>query len=136
MIRNLQRVFICLVKEFLQDIKKYGNNGITYSDIGSSLFYDYNSKGVVERNDTAAILERMVSETKKDIPYAVIPNASSLYFDEADWITGISSESSGYMFTDESVPFYQKAQQITHGLNRITYNFTDWEVFFNDKEKE
>ena len=35
-----------------------------------------------------------------------------------------------------SVPFYQKAQQITHGLNRITYNFTDWEVFFNDKEKE
>lgn len=96
----------------LKNFKKYGNNGITYSDIGSSLFYDYNSKGVVERNDTAAILERMVSETKKDIPYAVIPNASSLYFDEADWITGISSESSGYMFTDESVPFYQ---MVVHG---------------------
>ena len=35
-----------------------------------------------------------------------------------------------------SVPFYQKAQQITHGLNRITYNFTDWEVLIDIRIEE
>lgn len=35
-----------------------------------------------------------------------------------------------------SVPFYQKARQITDGLNRMSYELSNWEVYLYDKEKE
>lgn len=94
-------------RDNLKKLSSYGNNGITYADLSAHLYYDYNSKGKMDKAQTGAIFKQMVAESKKQIPYAVIPKASSLYFDTADWITDISHEGSGYMFTDESVPFYQ-----------------------------
>ena len=35
-----------------------------------------------------------------------------------------------------SVPFYQKARQITDNLNRMSYELSNWEVYLYDEKKE
>ncbi len=96
----------------IRKYKQLGCNGITYMDLSSSLYYDYNSKGTTTRETTAAVFNKMIEENKNQIPYSVQRNVILPYLANTDWSMDVGYNGSGFFYTDESVPFYQ---MVMHG---------------------
>lgn len=99
--------------ESLDTFARYGNNGITYQDLSENLYYDYNTKGATSRRETADVFNQLLEDSRQTVPYNVQTNASALYLGQTDWNIHMVSESSGYIFTDLEVPFYQ---MVFHGF--------------------
>lgn len=100
----------------MQDLKlfgKYGNNAVTYDDVSDNLYYDYNKSGSANRRKTADVFNKLMADSKQTVPYNVQANSSALYLNQTDWNIHMAPASSGYIFTDQDVPFYQ---MVFHGF--------------------
>lgn len=100
-----------LTQKQLPRFAQWGVGGITFDRIGSFL-YDNHGKDPATRADTAAAWQSMMKDAKGQLGYAAATAAGAFVFDSADWLAETPSAATGYVFTDEAVPFYQ---MVVHG---------------------
>ncbi len=109
---------------------KLGNPGLALHGMGTLIYSDYNTRYNTRRADCADIWSG-VYQTLEDngIPTATY-GGNKYLLNVADWLRDIPMSSSGYTFSDESVPFYQ---MVVHGS--IPYSAKPFNHFY-DQEKE
>ncbi|MHB8963391.1 MAG: DUF5696 domain-containing protein [Saccharofermentanales bacterium] len=94
-----------LESDFKQ-LSSYGVNAMLFRGL-NFLLYDYNKNAPCDRQDTADIFNLLTKETSSQFGYAVTDYANQYLFNSADWITSVPQEYNNYLFTDDTVPFYQ-----------------------------
>lgn len=108
----------------------YGVQGITFEHMGHFLYYDYNTKHPETRRSTAETWTEMMGKSREDLGFAAAEEAGAFAFGQVDWITKAPDDATGYIFTDESVPFYQ---MVVHGY--LLYTGKSFNKFY-DKQYE
>lgn len=110
--------------------KKYGIAGITFDKIGTFLYYDYSTEAAkkTDREGTALIWKTLLGNTVDELGNSAVISGNSYTFADADWIIKAPRGSSEYVFTTESVPFYE---MLIHGIIPYTIkafnNFSDYD---------
>ena len=92
--------------------EKAGLDGVTFSRIGSYLYYDQQSGVETSRLDTQNVWQQMLVISRKDLGISAAKKAAAYTFASLDWASDSPDAATGYVFTDESVPFYQ---MVLHG---------------------
>lgn len=108
----------------------YGTQGITFEHMGHFLYYDYNTRNPATRKDTAEIWIDMMRNSREQLGFAAAEEAGAFTFGQVDWITKAPDDATMYIFTDESVPFYQ---MVVHGY--LLYTGKSFNKFY-DKQYE
>lgn len=103
--------------QFIKDAEKYDINGVSFYSMGQYLLYNYNSNQYTTQDECAVIWQDMLKASRETFGKAVVQGGNSYVLTQADKVTDIPYEDSGYQMTTRSVPFYQIA---THGLVEIT----------------
>lgn len=118
------------MQSVVDGVSNLGNPGLAVYSMGSLIYSDYNTRYNTKRADCADIWNG-VYQTLKDnnVPTATY-GGNKYLLNVADWLRDIPMSSSGYTFSDESVPFYQ---MVVHGS--IPYSAKPFNHFY-DQEKE
>ena len=114
---------------YMSKLEKLGNPGIGQYRMGSMIYNDYSTKNKLGRDgcaDVWADVYRMMQEQTVTASYM----GNAYVLGNTDWLLDIPMSSTGYIFSDESVPFYQ---MVVHGL--IPYSAKPFNHFY-DKQKE
>jgi hypothetical protein len=109
--------------------KLFGNAGMTLKRIPTAVYYDYNSKYLSSRAKTVQTWKDIYTGLSSKLDVA--SEGGNLYtLKDSDWLLDIPMGSTGYIFSDRSVPFYQ---MVIHGL--IPYTAKPFNEFY-DKQIE
>lgn len=104
------------------------NVGLTERSMGSFVYADYSQKHESTRTQTVQSFQKVL-ETVKEQQGAIAVDAGNDYtFATADWVRSVPDDVSGYIYTDEAVPFYQ---MLVHGY--LTYTTLPNNQFYNAK---
>ena len=117
------------IPSVLSKVESLGNPGIGQYRMGTMIYYDYNSKNKINRDECADIwsdIYRMMAQQTLTTTYS----GNAYLLDSADWLQDIPMSSTGYIFSDDSIPFYQ---MVVHGL--IPYSAKPFNHFY-DKDRE
>lgn len=82
---------------------------VALQDLGSRLYQDFNTKKPVTREDTLAIVQAQLSGIRGKTGRIMMDYANAYAIPYADTIMNVPMSDSGYLFEDQSVPFYQIA---------------------------
>lgn len=113
----------------LSRLDKLGNPGVAVRRMGELIYNDYNTSYSTNRGDCADIWNSIYKQFNEVAPTATY-GGNAYLLSAADWLMDIPMSSSGYTFSDESVPFYQ---MVVHGS--IPYSAKPFNHFY-DKDKE
>lgn len=113
----------------LKGLDKLGNPGVAVRRMGELIYHDYNDSYATTRAACADTWTDIYGQLSEKAPTAVY-GGNAYLFEAADWLMDIPMSSSGYTFSDESVPFYQ---MVVHGS--IPYSAKPFNHFY-DKDKE
>lgn len=113
----------------IKQLEKLGNPGVSQIRMGTLIYFDYNSKYKADRQQTMEIWQKIYQDMSANSPMASY-GGNQYLLQNNDWLMDIPMSSSGYTFTDQSVPFYQ---MVVHGL--IPYSAKPFNHFY-DKDKE
>ncbi len=127
---NPFRALEYLLNRIFPKRSSYGTQGITFEHMGHFLYYDYNARNPATRKDTAETWNEMLQSSQEQLGYAAVEEAGAFAFGQVDWVTQVPDEASMYIFTDESVPFYQL---VVHGY--LLYTGKSFNKFY-DKQYE
>ena len=114
-----------LTQKQLPRFAQWQVGGITFDRIGSFL-YDNRGKDPVSRRDTADTWQQMMKKAREQLGYAAAPQAGAFAFGSADWLSETPAAATGYVFTDEAVPFYQ---MVVHGY--LCYTGKSFNKFYD-----
>ena len=114
----------------LPALKKNGVSAVTLDGL-DSLIFDYNEYAPVNRQDTAKIFSMVYQMAAEGLGYASSLNDEppQYLYNVVDWAY-MSNEDSGYLYSDETVPF---SQIVLHGS--IFYLGDDFN-YFHDAKKQ
>ncbi len=111
-------------------LEKLGVNGYDMGDTASLLYFDYNKEAVTDRTGTAAIFRQLSADASDIWDYVSGENANSYQYSWLTWNRNVPEEDSGFLYTDETVPFIQ---MVIHGS--MIYTGTPFnEVYNADKQ--
>lgn len=113
----------------IKSLGKLGNPGVAVERMGELIYHDYNDSYKLTRSACAETWTDIYDQLAEVAPTAVY-GGNAYLFEAADWLMDIPMSSSGYTFSDESVPFYQ---MVVHGS--IPYSSKPFNHFY-DKDKE
>lgn len=105
-------VMVGKYRAVLDDLKQRNVNGVTLMGAGDFLYYDYNPKRLTMRADSIAYWQQALKETREKLGAAAVSGGNRYVLGTTDWLQDIPNMSSGYSYSDESVPFYQ---MVVHG---------------------
>lgn len=108
----------------------YGKIGVTETMMGDFLYEDYGKQHSSNRKKTLETWEKILKKAKKNTQGVSVENGSDYTFASADWLRNVPTDTSGYIYTDEAVPFYS---MLVHG--RIACTSTPVNQFYNEKEQ-
>lgn len=115
--------------KYKDQLEALGSPGVAHVRMGSMLMADYNGKYSISRDQCADIWAEIYADMRKTAPTASYSGNQYLLANN-DWLMDIPMSSTGYSFSDESVPFYQ---MVVHGL--IPYTAKPFNQFY-DKQAE
>lgn len=122
-----------MVEKFLKalySISKNGVNGISLTGAGSFVYYDYNTNRTATRADSISYWKTALGKAREELGNTSVSGGNKYILDSVDWLQEIPDVSSGFSYTDESVPFYQI---VVHGS--IPYSGKAVNAFY-DPQKE
>ncbi len=114
----------------LNDFIRTGINGINFERAGSYTYYDYSESRPTSREETTCYLAEMLSTAKEKTGSVAVHGGNAYVLAYADRLFDIPINCSGYLVTDESIPFYQ---MVVHGS--IPYSSQPGNLFY-DFEKQ
>lgn len=107
-----KKVFERVTEKYLPYVKNLGVYGITEDRLGSFIYYDYSSKTKSDRENTTKLWQEILKKEKEELSGAAVTGGNEYTFPYADWIMNVSTSTSGYIYTDKGIPFYQ---MLIHG---------------------
>lgn len=114
----------------MNSVDKLGNPGIMLARMGNLLYSDFNDRYNTNRSDCADIWSELYATAQQQVSTAA-EGGNKYLLNTADYLMDIPMASSGYTFSDESVPFYQ---MVVHGS--IAYSAKPFNHFYDtDREK-
>ena len=96
------------IEGFQSDYSAYGLNGLSLRDLGTALNADFreNDELLVDRQQAKRIIGAEIGELAKS--YSLMMNGANVYgLVHADHILNMPVDSSGFVISDQAVPFYQ-----------------------------
>ncbi len=111
-------------------LQKIGVNGWDMGDTSKALYFDYNSDAVSNRAGTAAIFKQLSNDAGNVWNYISGENVNSYLLNELSWNRSVPEKDSGFLYTDEPVPFIQ---MLIHGS--MIYTGTPFNEIY-DAEKQ
>jgi len=116
------------VKEYVPGLSKLKGVNMSFEKLGSLIYFDYNDKHPVTRKDTAEYWNKMLGSAKSASGSVAVSGGNLYVLNQADRLYDIPTEDSGYILTDEAIPFYQ---MVVHGY--IPYSSTPGNLFYDHK---
>lgn len=112
-------------------LSKYSISGVTYEQIGSFIYDDFNKKYPVRREDTADIWTNMMDGSNDKFGGSSAIGGNAYVLKSSSVLKDIPDTGSSMLLGDESVPFYQ---MVVHGS--IPYTYQPVNLFYdNDYQK-
>jgi hypothetical protein len=99
-------------ENILKKISKYRNTGITETMLGAFVYADFSVKHYSSRIQTVKYWKKILETDIENAGFVAVDSGSDYTFASADWLRNIPDDVSGYIYTDEAVPFYS---MIVHG---------------------
>lgn len=115
------------VDTFLGKYKAYGINGVSLRDLGSVLSSDFRVSRVIQRETAKQIVEEQLGRLDQSIGLTMIAGGNAYAWPYSDHLINVPTASSGFVLTDEEIPFYE---MVIHGY--ISYAGTP--VNLNDEQ--
>lgn len=109
----------------LKSLDKLGNPGVAVRRMGELIYYDYNDAYKTTREDCVNIWNEIYGKLNETAPTAAY-SGNGYLLNVADWLMDIPMSSTGYTFSNESVPFYQ---MVVHGS--IPYSAKPFNHFYD-----
>jgi len=100
------------VDAFMKKYEALGIKGISFRDLGSVLSSDFRTSRVIQRETAKKIVEGELSKVDKQIDQTMLAGGNAYVWPFADHLINVPTASSGFVITDEEVPFYQ---MVIHG---------------------
>jgi hypothetical protein len=110
----------------MKDYRSYNIDGIKFEKFGRVVYTDYQKENPVTRQETAAYWERFMEMSIKELGHVAVDGGNAYVLKNADRLYKVPVSDSGYLFSDESVPFYQ---MVVHGL--IPYSSDPGNLFYD-----
>lgn len=110
----------------LPELTKRGVDGMVFTRIGSYLYYDQQTGHQTARGETMTYWQQMMHEARTQLGVSAVRSAGVYALAEIDWALDTPDSDTGYVFTDESVPFYQ---MVLHGY--IAYSQKPFNKFYD-----
>ena len=121
-------------KSYSADSKKFkswGIDGLSYEALGSTLYYDNKeADGAVRKAHCVSVWQQLLEKSRESYGLAMVQGGNQYALGQADWISGLAEQDSGYLFATETVPFYQ---MVVHG--RIPYSGSAINLFYDETEQ-
>lgn len=116
------------LSRYVSELNSYGVGGVSFDRIGTFVYYDYSTDKDrrMDRQDTASVWGQALSRSQKTMGASAVTGGNSYTFSNVDWIIKAPTGSSEYVFTDESIPFYQ---MLIHGV--IPYSLKPGNNFYD-----
>lgn len=105
------------VDTFMERYESFGMEGISLRDLGSSLSADYRDDRVIQRETAKQIVVEQLSKLDEDIVETMVSGGNAYAWPFADHLINVPTSSSGFIITDEEVPFYG---MVVHGYMDYT----------------
>lgn len=99
------------------ELGQYDAVGIAEKSMGSFIYSDYSEKQYCSRLDTVKKWKNILEEEKNKFGAIAVDEGSDYTFAAADWIRNAPNSVSGYIYTDEEIPFYM---MLIHGYLNYT----------------
>ncbi len=101
-----------LDKTYSKFKKDYGKAGLNFLTVGKLAFPDYSSKNVCTTQEILESYVSVMAKANKDKIRISATTGNAYILPYADMIYSVPQKDSGYIYTTESVPFYQ---MVIHG---------------------
>ncbi|MGM0881319.1 MAG: DUF5696 domain-containing protein [Bacillota bacterium] len=105
------------VDRFMERYESFGMEGISLRDLGSSLSADYRNDRVIQRETAKQIVVEQLSKLDEGMDETMIAGGNAYAWPFADHLINVPTSSSGFIITDEEVPFYE---MVVHGYMDYT----------------
>lgn len=109
---NANYIYNHFINRDLKQMSQYGVNASNFNSLYKNLSFDYNKNAPIDRAEYAAIISKLIQDSKSKLSYSVGSEAPQYLLNGLDWNQDVSVRDSGFLFTDENVPFYQ---MVLHG---------------------
>lgn len=106
-----------LTQSFLKGLTGYGFRGVSLRSSGSELYADYDRTGGVDRIASQAVSRESLALIAESLDRVMVREGNSYALPYATHILNAAQESSGYLITDEDVPFLQL---VLHGYKSLS----------------
>lgn len=100
------------VDTFMNKYESLGMQGLALRDLGSLLSSDYRSSRVIQRETAKKIVEDQLGNIEGSVDQTMLSGGNAYAWPFADHLINVPTASSGFVITDEEVPFYQ---MVIHG---------------------
>lgn len=93
---------------FMEQKDKLGTENFCLGALGSTLYSDFTSRSsAIHRDDTLELWSGMVKEASEAFERVMVDTGNIYAAMYADYVANVTSDSTGYNLTDETVPFWQ-----------------------------
>lgn len=122
------RVYDKILSGFLKEYDRLGSKNISLASMGASLSGDYRQEDGINRSDAAQIIETVMAD-KVSGKYTLMTDGANAYmFSYASDILNAPNDSSRFLISSGSVPFYQIVLSGSISYAAQPLNLTgDWE---------
>ncbi|OME86594.1 hypothetical protein BK120_06525 [Paenibacillus sp. FSL A5-0031] len=100
------------VDTFMKKYDSLGMRGISLRDLGNVLSSDFRTSSVIQRETAKKIVEDELSKVDERVDQTMLTGGNAYVWPFADHLINVPTSSSGFVLTDEEVPFYQ---MVIHG---------------------
>lgn len=115
------------VDTFMSKYTAYGLNGVSLRDLGSVLSSDFRVSRVIQRETAKQIVAEQLGKLDQSIGQTMVAGGNAYAWPYSDHLINVPTASSGFVLTDEEIPFYE---MVVHGY--ISYTGTP--VNLNDEQ--
>lgn len=98
--------------KFMKKAGKYSISGVKMENMGTMMYYNYNSRNYTTSEQCLAYWKQMLQTVKDSMGSVSVQGGNAYALGIADKVTDIPISDCGYQMTTEAVPFYQI---VTHG---------------------
>lgn len=101
------------VDEFINRYKSFGMKGVSLRDLGNILSSDFRVSRVIQRETAKQIVEEQLNKLGRNIDQTMIAGGNAYAWPYSDHLINVPTSSSGFLLTDEEIPFYE---MVVHGF--------------------
>lgn len=101
------------VDTFMSKYESFGMKGVSLRDLGNVLSSDFRASRVIQRETAKQIVEEQLGKLDQSIDQTMVAGGNAYAWPYSDHLIDVPTASSGFVLTDEEIPFYE---MVVHGF--------------------